>query len=437
MPLDKLCAQHDEVSRRGFVAGAAGGLLGLGSMPWLEQASALVSQDPKGVVPLRPATAKNVIYLYMAGGMTHLDTFDPKPGAETQGPTGVIKTNADGVMISEHFPSLARHMDKVCVVNSMQTTQGAHAQGRYMMHTSYMMRGTIRHPSIGAWLLRMAGKRNPTLPGHVAVGSGIYGPSGGFFEPEYYPLPIGDPEAGIENSHRAPNVSAETFHDRLDRVAQMNAAFAAKYDQKSVRAYTQMYDQAVKLMKSKDLAAFDLSKEDDRVRDAYGRDTFGQGCLLARRLVEHGVRFVEVTSGGWDTHNQNFEAMETKCPPLDRALASLLADLESRGMLEETMVVLATEFGRTPKIVTERMGRNHYPKAFSCLLAGGGVRGGQKYGKTDPTGAEIIENKVSVADFNATIACALGLPLDQILHSPSGRPFKVANKGRPVMAMLG
>ena len=182
MTLRKMFSAASEVSRRDFVASAARGLLGLGSLPLLTRAQSLFGQDP---IPLRPASARNVIYLYMSGGMSHLDTFDPKPGTDEQGPTGVIGTNVDGIRVSEHFPNMARQMDNVAVINSMQTTQGAHAQGRYLMHTSYEMRGTIRHPSLGAWLLRMGGKRNPTLPGHVAIGGDIYGPSGGFMESAY------------------------------------------------------------------------------------------------------------------------------------------------------------------------------------------------------------------------------------------------------------
>jgi hypothetical protein len=197
-----------------------------------------------------------------------------------------------------------------------------------------------------------------------------------------------------------------------------------------------MYEQAVKLMESKDLEAFDIRKEPEELRAAYGNDRFGQGCLLARRLVEHKVRFVEVVSEGWDTHNQNFDELEEKGPALDRTLAALLADLEARGMLEETLVVVATEFGRTPDINAQREGRDHYPKAFACLLAGGGIRGGQAWGRTDDQGREIVENPVRVQDFNATIAFALGLPLDFEVYSPSRRPFRVADKGKPVTALF-
>ena len=424
----------DDLSRRQFVSRSALSMLGVGAMPTLNLFAQAAKQE--GKFPLKPATAKNVIYLYMGGGMTHLDTFDLKPGAKTQGPTEGIKTNADGVLIGPHFTNLARHMDKVAVVNSMSSDQGAHAQGQYYMHTSYHMRGTIKHPTLGAWLNLMSGKNNPTLPGHVAIGGGNNGPSSGFFESKYAPLPIGDPMAGLQNSRRPGHVKEAQFQRRLSRAEEMNRAFAAKFDQKKVRAYSDMYGEAVRLMKSSDLLAFDLRKEPENIRQAYGDDRFGQGCLLARRLVEHQVRYVEVNYGGWDTHNQNFDAMADKCPILDRALGALLGDLDSRGMLEETLVVLATEFGRTPEIVESRMGRNHYPKAFTCLLAGGGIKGGRKYGKTDGEGREVVDNKVNVEDFNATIASALGLPLEHIVHSPSRRPFTVAHKGKPVKALF-
>lgn len=428
--------QLDDPSRRQFMAGAARGLLGLASIPLLSRYAPAADSPDEDAIVLRPASARNVIYLYMLGGMTQLDTFDPKPGTENQGPTQAIGTNVDGVQVSQHFPHLSRQMDKVCVINSLTSNQGAHSQGRYYMHTSYRMRGTIRHPSLGAWLLRMGGDINPTLPGHVVVGGSAYTASAGFMNQRYMPLPIDDPEKGLQHSTRAEGVSDEAFERRMRRLARMNAAFAEKHDGKSVRGYSDMYDQAVRLMKSSDLEAFDLADEPESLRAAYGPERLGQGCLLARRLVERGVRFVEVVHGGWDTHSDNFDRMEELCPPLDRALSTLLADLSVRGLLEETLVVVATEFGRTPKIVPERRGRNHYPNAFSCLLAGGGVRGGQRYGRTNETGEEIVENPVTIEDFNATIAYALGLPLDHLLYSPSGRPFTVANKGQPVTRLF-
>lgn len=422
--------EADGCSRRSFLSAAAGSLLGLGAMPLLG------SLAPAATAARRRAPAKNVIYLFMSGGMTHLDTFDVKPGAATQGPTEAIKTNADSVLISSHFKHLSRHMDKCVLVNSMSSTQGAHQQGQYFMHTSYEPRGTITHASLGSWVNRLGGKHNPTLPGYVTVGGGRYS-GAGWMESAYAPLPIGNPEDGLANSARPTGEDDEVMQRRLAKVRKMNAAFADRFQQKQVRSYTEMYDQAVKLMGSRDLQAFDISKEPEALRQAYGDDQFGQGCLLARRLVEHGVRFVEIVNGGWDTHNDNFDRMEDKLPPLDRTLATLLADLEARGLLEETLVVVGTEFGRTPDITANRgNGRNHYPKAFSCLLAGGGVQGGRTYGKTDAEGREVIEDKVLVPDFNATIAYALGLDTDKILHSPSGRPFQIAHKGKPITSIF-
>ena len=434
MLLKRFLNQFDNATRRSFLQGTAKGLLGLSAAPLMTS----IARAAESVeVPLEAATARNVIYLYMAGGMTHLDTLDVKPGAATQGPTEAIKTQADGVQLSQHFPMLAKHMNKVAIINSMNSNQGAHAQGRYYMHTGYQMRGTIRHPSVGAWLEKMRGRVNSTLPGHVVVGGGGDMASRGFFDASLTPLPIGDPSAGLSNSQRVEHVSEDRFEHRIHKLEKMNKAFRDKHKAPAVKDYAKVYEEAVRLMDSKDLVSFDITKESEDVREAYGDNKFGQGVLLARRLVERGVRFVEVVHGGWDTHSDNFEQMNDLCPPVDRALSALLSDLEARGLLDETLVVLTTEFGRTPDIITDRSnGRNHYPQAFSALMAGGGIKGGQKYGKTDAEGRKIIENPVGVQDFNATIAYALGLPLEFKMYSPSGRPFKVAHDGKPVKALF-
>ena len=196
-----------------------------------------------------------------------------------------------------------------------------------------------------------------------------------------------------------------------------------------------MYADAIKLMRSKDLAAFDLTAEPEAIRERYGKNPFGQGCLLARRLLEHGVSFVEVAMGGWDTHNSNFVNVPTQAGVLDAAFSTLLDDLARRGMLDDTLIVLATEFGRTPEINTNE-GRDHHPQAFTCVLAGGGVKGGTVYGKTDERGAKILDKPVKVTDFNATIGYALGLPLDQVLYSPTMRPFTLADKGQPLVELF-
>ncbi len=439
---DSFLRHSDESSRRRFLSYASKTLLGVSILPGLAPLASAAASAGKGgpvtavpVSPGRKPTARNVIYLYMAGGMTHLDTFDPKPaaGEKVAGPVKAINTVADGVQISEYFPMLAKQMDKVAIVRGLSTTQGAHEQGNYFMHSSYTMRGTIQHPGIGAWLLRMEGKTNRTLPGSVCIGGGSVGGGAGFMESKYAPLYVSSPTSGVPNSRSL--VGTHEFEDRLLLANKFDQAFHERYDQKKVRAYSDMYDDAVRLMKSEDLKAFDLSGESAEVRAEYGENGFGQGCLLARRLVENDVRHVEVTLGGWDTHANNFQAVEGLAGTLDKALGALLKDLERRGMLEETMVVLCTEFGRTPYI-NEGDGRDHYPKAFSGLIAGGGVKGGSVYGATNETGTEVVEGKVAVPDFNATIAYGLGLPLDQTVYSPSKRPFTIADKGQPIVSLF-
>ena len=420
---------EEDFSRRAFVTNAAKTFLGLGAVSSMAGSSLAATQP---ALPLG-GKAKSVIYLYMSGGMSHLDTFDTKPGADTQGPVESIKTSAPGVQISQYFPTLAKQMHNVAVINSLNSTQGAHAQGNYFMHTSYFMRGTIRHPDLGAWSSYHLGKINKTLPANVKIGGASNGLGNGFLESRHSALPIGKPDAGLQYSVLPRGVDEARLARRMKRLKKMNSQFAQSYNTKEARAYTSMYDEAVRLMKSDDLKAFDLSRESEEMRERYGQNPFGQACLLARRLVQKGVRFIEVTNGGWDTHNDNFGRVAEKGAVLDQGLGALFADLESSGLLDSTLVVLATEFGRTPTIHADRLnGRNHYPQAFSCLLGGAGIRGGIKYGKTDEEGREIVENVVTVPDFNATIAMAMGLPLKKETTSPSMRPFTVADKGEAI-----
>ncbi len=428
----------DDIDRRCFLSRAAKSFLGVTAAPaFLQTGQHTASAAGVGASTLRQiATAKRVIYLYMNGGMSHLDTFDPKPGHEAMGPTRTIKTSADGVQVSEYLPRVARQMDKIAAINSMYSTQGAHKQGNYYMHTSYELRSSIRHPAMGAWALKFQGAANPSLPANVMIGNDSSHPGAGFFESRFSPLMVNNPEEGLRNSSLRKGVTEDEFVQNLELSSQLDRSFVEKYRQKNVQAYTDMYADAVRLMKSRDLTAFDITQEPDGLRARYGRDPFGQGCLLARRLVEHDVRFVEVTMGGWDTHNSNFVNVPEQAEILDNALATLLDDLDRRGLLDDTLVVLATEFGRTPEINTNE-GRDHHPAAFSCLLAGGGIRGGQIHGKTREDGGEVIEDRVKVGDFNATIAYALGLPLDAVLYSPSKRPFTLADKGQPLTQLFG
>ena len=430
--MKNLLAKLDDVSRREFAEYAAKAFLGVSLLPVGGAAMALAADEEKPKEPTpRKNPAKNIIYLYMSGGMTHLDTFDPKPGAETQGPVQTIDTSANGVQISEYLPQLAKQMDKAVLVRSLSSTQGAHERGRYLMRTSYTQRGTIRHPAMGAWMLKLSGRHNKSLPGNVRIGGDSRHPGAGFMEAEFSPLPIGDPTAGLQNSKLARGTTQSQFDSRLALSNALDQEFRDRFNQKKVRSYNDAYDDAVRLMTSAELEAFNIYREPEPVRIAYGDNPFGQGVLLARRLVENNVRFVEVTLGGWDTHQSNFVRVPERTDLLDRALGTLLGDLEDRGILDETLVVVASEFGRTPTI-NQNAGRDHYPRAFSGLIAGGGIQGGQVYGSTDEKGEEVAADLLEVPDFNATIAYGLGLPLRKIVKSASRRPFTVAHKGEPV-----
>ncbi len=423
-----------EITRRDFAAKTASSLLGVGLLNSFMEGKSFAAFEGSSKLK-QVATAKNVIYLYMSGGQSHLDTWDIKEGVETAGPVKPIKTSADGVRLSEYLPLTAKQMHHGSIVNSLSSTQGAHEQGNYMMHTSYELRGTIRHPAMGAWLSVFQGGGNSTLPNFVFVGNDSRHPGAGFFPASHSPLFVSNPENGLKNVRLQPGLTEDKFQARMKLADELDKDFRSTFPHRNVKAYGEMYDDAIAMMKSEDLKAFDLSQEPGDVRAAYGKEAFGQGCLLARRLVERGVRFVEVSLGGWDTHNANFVAVPERCDTLDKGLSALIADLNSRGLLEDTLVVVTSEFGRTPDI-NKNVGRDHYPKAFSAALFGGGVKGGYVYGKTDKEGREVVENKMKVQDMNATIAYALGLPLDQVIYSPSKRPFTIADKGQPVVDLF-
>jgi hypothetical protein len=424
--------KSDELTRRSFMSNAARTLLGVHLLPMFGPTIA-------GAAPAAKGRAKHVIYLFMSGGMSHLDTFDPKPKKkDVMGKTETIATKADGVMVGHYLKNTAAVMDKVCVINSMNSTQGAHEQGSYIMHTSYSLRGTIKHPSLGSWVLRLGGRLHPDLPGFVAIDSSQDLTGGGFLGAKFAAAPIGSPDEGLKDSKRVDPVSQEDFDRRLTLADKLNRRFHERYPNADVKAYEDLYREAVSLMNSKDLKAFDLREETEATRNLYGSGRFAQGCMLARRLVQHDVRFVEVQLGGWDTHYDNFTGVEGRCQEFDQAYAALLTDLEKCGKLKDTLVVVATEFGRTPEIKAEHNGgRDHHPSAFTCLLAGGGVKGGMKHGLTDSSGGKVKEGLVTVQDFNATIAHALGLNYKEVILSPSQRPFQIADKGTPVTSLFG
>ena len=386
--------------------------------------------------------AKSVIYLFMSGGMSHLDTLDHKPDApdEIRGPVSAISTNVSGIHLGHCLPQLARQTDKVAIIRSMSSTQGAHKQGRYLMRTGYLPSNIVTHPSVGGWANRLAAENAATdsLPGFVTVGCDNRHPRAGFMDPKYDPLPIGNPSAGIPNIRPSDSVTQTQFDQQL-KVRELlddelQTRFTAGY--KSIRAQDTMFADAVKLMKSEDLKAFDINQESADTLKRYGTSGFAQGVLLARRLVEHGVRFIEVELGGFDWHGSNFESMESKIPGVDQVLSTLLQDLESRGLLDSTLVVLGTEFGRSPRI-NQNSGRDHFPKAFSLLMAGGGIKGGTVYGSTDATGSEIEDGFVDASSINATIGYAMGLPHDKVVYSANRRPFQMNGvHGDPIVDLF-
>ncbi|MCR9295697.1 MAG: DUF1501 domain-containing protein, partial [bacterium] len=371
--------------------------------------------------------AKSVIYLYMTGAMSHLDTLDPKPGSDSQGDTQTTQTRVPGVLISDRLPKLAYLMHGMALIRSLTTETGAHEQGKYLMHTSYKPINSIRHPSLGAWTQHLLGKANQDLPGNVLVGSGAGHPASGFLPATNAPVPISNPKQGLQNTKNPSYLTENQFRRRMSLANQFDAKFKSNYDSKLVEAYDETYREAVRLMGSNELSAFNIEQEKQEIRDFYGDNAFGQGCLLARRLVERGVRFVEVEYGGWDHHNDIYSRLPDLAANLDNALGALLRDLASKSMLDEVLVVLTTEFGRTPKI-NENAGRDHHPGAFSGLMCGAGIQPGV-YGSSDSRGYSVESDAVYPEDFNATIAQALGLPLDQEFYAPNGRPFRICNHG--------
>ncbi len=424
-----LVSKLGEVDRRQFVEYAAKSILGVSMLPALERVVAAQTATP--------GKAKRLIYLFMNGAMTHLDTFDLKPGHPNQGDTKAINTSVPGTQISGYLPRLAEQFDKLAVIRSMHTQTADHEAGEYLMRTSYEEIATERHPSLGPWIQHLKGRQNKTLPDTVLIGAPARHPGAGFFDPTFSPLPIGDPNRGLENTTAPQYLTEESFEKRINLINGFDKKFREKFRVKKVQSYTDFYSEATGLLTSGELKAFDLNNEKNEERDRYGRDSFGQGCLLARRLIENNVRCVEVSCGGWDMHSNiyNEAALVNRARILDMGMSNLLKDLSERGLLDETLVVLTTEFGRSPQI-NYNAGRDHHPAVFSSVLAGGGIKGGQFYGKSDAAGHSVSEDGVAPADFNATIATAMALPLDKIAFSPTGRPFKVAHDGIPIAKVL-
>ena len=344
---------------------------------------------------------------------------------------------------SEHLPRLAGQAQRLAVLRSMRTREGDHGRATAHLHTGYTPQGSIRFPSLGSLAARELADADADLPGFVSVTpQGAFAQpavAAGFLGPRYAPLVVNGTGGAlaVEDLH-APGVSAAHAGERLALLRDAEALFLASRPGPGTATHVTAYDRAVRLQRQAAAAAFDLAEEPDRLRDRYGRNLFGQGCLLARRLVERGVPFVEVTLGGWDTHDNNFEQVKSLCGVLDPAWATLLDDLNDRGLLDSTLVVWMGEFGRTPGINPQR-GRDHYPTAWSVVLGGGGIKGGQAVGKTGKDGLAVEDRPVTVPDLLATVCQALGTRPEEAehvqrrpAHSPR-RPGGRAGQGDPVM----
>ncbi len=417
----------DPLSRRSFVERVAKASFGVTLLPFALKAGE--TDKLNGDVHKLPGfgKAKNVIWLQMIGGMSHIDTFDPKTG-ETKGSSTAVKSKG-GFELSGYLPKLAAQGDKLTLIRSMTSKTGVHAAGQYVIRTAFEQRGTVSHPILGAWAQKILGPSHKTLPSSVCINRGP-DHGNGFFSAAYSPLPLHDPEAGLQ--YASGDASSELLQKRLALLNKMDASFRNKFQDMNLKSYTEFYDDTLKLLTSSDLRAFKLDDEPSVQRDKYGQNKFGQGCMLARRLIEHGVRFVEVAYGGWDMHNDIDNAMDDKGTVLDTAVSALIQDLEAKGLLNSTLIVVCSEFGRTPKI-NGRSGRDHYPKVFSTMLAGGGVKGGYVHGSSDKEGKEVADKQTSIPDFHSTIGHAMGMDVDQVVMSNSGRPFTVGDKGKVVV----
>ncbi|HET6328201.1 MAG TPA: DUF1501 domain-containing protein [Planctomycetaceae bacterium] len=412
-----------------------------------------------------PARKRSCILLWMPGGPSQLDTFDPKPGHANGGPFKAIQTAAPGVSISEHLPGLAKQMGHAAVIRSMSTKEGDHNRATSLMQTGYLPQGPIRYPSFGSLFSKELVDPHSEMPGFVSIAPSAFFRTGpGFLGPQYAPMVVGGepvvprkPEAEtpaetspddfgpplrVANLGRPSGVTSRQAEARLDILKHLDQQFSASRPSPPIASHLSAYERALLLMKARGGEAFDLDEEPQNLRVKYGRNQFGQGCLLARRLIERGVPFVEVSLAnngnalGWDTHVENFKAVQSLSETLDAGCSTLIADLAERGLLASTLIVWMGEFGRTPKINANN-GRDHFPSAWSTVLMGGGIRGGQAIGKTDPDGMRVAERPVAVGDFLATICAGLGIDPTKQNVSNIGRPIRIIDpKSSPIREAL-
>jgi len=382
----------------------------------------------------KKATCDHVILFWNGGGMSHIDTWDPKPGRPVAGEFDPIDTSADGIQISGIFPKLAKQMHHSALIRSIAGTNGAHGRASYQLQTSYNQSANLIHPGIGSIVVHEK-ERMGDLPSFITISGNAR--RAGYLGQRCEAYYVGRP--GEKDPYLAfpAGISQTRGNKRLDILARVNQRTNAKLGARDLKAVETATKEAVGLMRSPALQAFELDKEDPKTIARYGDTAFGRGALLARKLVDTGVRFVQVNRGGFDTHSNNFPAMQNHGDTMDPALASLVEDLAASGKLERTMVIMLSEFGRTPRI-NNNAGRDHWARVFSCFMAGGGIKGGQVIGKSDEDAMDPAERPVQPNDLHATVCHAMGIDYEKKVETRLLRPMPLVSEGaKPVLELFG
>ncbi|MCE9546167.1 MAG: DUF1501 domain-containing protein [Planctomycetia bacterium] len=415
------------VARRDFLKGISVAALAAGGLSWTDLLSLQAGElRRRGMA---------CITLWMGGGPSQFETFSPLERHENGGGTKSIATAVPGIRFADSLPEMAKLAKECAVIRSMTSKEGNHVRAAYLLHTGYLPTPTVKYPALGAVAAHQLADKACELPSYVRIGrSGLSDSAGGFLGVEFDPFVLGKADRPPENT--APATTNDRFQSRQQLLARMEADYASSGGAEQVADHRKLYDQASRMIMSRQMRAFDLAQEPEKMRTAYGEGAFASGCLMARRLVEEGVTFVEVTLGGWDTHGDNFNQTRKLAEQVDRPMAQLIADLKQRGMLERTLVVWMGEFGRTPK-VNARSGRDHYPQAFNVVLAGGGVRGGQVIGRVTPDGAKVADRPVTVPDLFRSFCHSLKINPDAEQMTPIGRPIKIVDGGKVVNELFG
>ncbi len=419
--------QGHVVGRRDFLRQITATGLAAGACNWTDAISASADE-------LR-ARGMACILLWMQGGPSQFETFSPKPDHRNGGKTKAISTNVAGIQIAENLPHCAKIMDELAILRSMTSKEGNHQRATYLLHHGYLPMGGVKFPTLGSNVSHQIGSTANQLPSYVRIGGRLQNSgNGGFLGVDYDPLVLNSAERMPENTK--PRTPIDRYHRRLGLLDTLQSDFAEHGGEQVVADHRKLTKSASEMILSPSMKAFDLGQESPQMRESYGQGNFASGCQMARRLVEHGVTFVEVVSNGWDTHQDVFSRTAALTGQIDQPMAMLVKDLKQRGMLDKTLVVWMGEFGRSPS-VNPRAGRDHYPKAFNAVVAGGGVQGGQVIGQTNAAGTEVTDRPVTVNDLFRTIYHTLEIDADHENMSRLGRPIKLVDGGEVVKELFG